>query len=57
MFSSQIKRQMRRCFDVKERVVISAAMPDVTQDVMQVVMQDVMPGHDPASMALGSWRM
>jgi len=49
MFSSQIKRQMRRCFEVKERVVISAAMPDVTQDVM--------PGHDPASMALGSWRV
>jgi len=52
---------MLRCFEVKERVVISAAMPDVTQDVRQVVMQDVrqdvMPGHDPASMALGSWRM
>jgi len=53
MFSSQIKRQMPRCFEVKERVVRSAAMPDVTQDVTQ----DVMPGHDPASMALGSWRV
>jgi len=48
---------MPRCFDVKERVVISAAMLDVTPDVMQVVMQVVMPGHDPASMALDSWRV